>query len=84
MNEHYYHSYENGTGYTIDYRSRMLETFHQGVHNQVPFKAAFTHAVDCMIHIEDGNLPNSQQQIFIAVYKKYLEWAPDSLISPTV
>ncbi len=82
MCKYLYESCENGTGYKIDYRTRMLETYHQGIVCQIPFEKAFSHAIECTLHVEQGLLPNVRQQLFLAVYKKYIEWAPCDLRHP--
>lgn len=59
--------------YDINQAGRYIQTDYQGIRRTVPFDAAFAHAIDCMIHIEDGKLPNVQENLFLAVYIKYLK-----------
>lgn len=79
MSMYYFEKHENGPGYTIDYTNRLIETDYAGRKIKTPFSCAFSRAMDCQIHVEDGSLPNVQENLFLAVYQKYLLWAPRDL-----
>lgn len=69
-------SIEHRTGdphYEINTTERYIRTDYQGIQCTVSFDEAFTRAIDCLEHIESGELPNAQENLFLAVYIRYLK-----------
>lgn len=83
MNDHILKSTGDIT-YKIDYGARVICTDYQGIRHTVSFDAAFSRAIECAIHVEEGRLPNAQENLFLALYQYYLQHPPQGFSHPTL